>query len=69
MLGLLSPQMVPTEAVAPLCAAGPAYGLPAEPGLVKVSSSFIVLQAGMAMSSAARVLPCFLFDGHRAQLG
>ena len=63
MLGLLSPQMVPTEAVAP------AYRLPAEPGLVKVSSSFIVLQAGMAMSSAARVLPCFLFDGHCAQLG
>lgn len=61
--------MVPSGAVALLCTAGPAYGLPAELGLVKVSSSFTVLQAGMAMSSAVRVLPCFLFDGHRAQLG
>lgn len=69
VLGRLSPQMAPSEAVMLLCTAGPACGLPAELGLVKVSSSFIVLQGGMVMSSAVRVLPCFLFDGHHAQLG
>lgn len=61
--------MVSSEAVTLLCTAGPGCGRPAEPGLVKVPSSFIVPQAGMVMTSTVRVLPCFLFDGHRDQLG
>lgn len=68
ILGLLSPQMVSSDTVTLLCTAGPGRGSLTERGLVKVHSSFIVLQAGVVMTWTARVLPCFLFDGRCGQL-
>lgn len=68
ILGLLSPQMVSSEAVTLLCTAGPGCGSLPEQGLVKVPSSFIVLQMRMVTTCTVKVLSCFLFDSHCDQL-
>lgn len=61
--GALVPHTVPSEPLTLLCTAGPGCG-----DLVKVSSSFTVLQGGITATWTVGVLPCFLFDGHCDQL-